>query len=118
MALPGMTAAFLDALVRYDWPGNVRELEKALNRAIVLANGDNMLRLEYLPPVIAGQALDRDSGQPVQPLRETIQAVEAREITQALKVTGGNKSHTARLLGISYPSLLKKVRLYGISQSS
>lgn len=114
---PGMTAAFLDALVRYEWQGNVRELEKALNRAIVLANGDTMLRLEYLPPRIAGHALDRDSGLPVQPLRETIQAVEAREITQALTVTGGNKSHSARLLGISYPSLLKKIRLYGIGLS-
>lgn len=115
---PGMTAAFLDALMRYDWPGNVRELEKALNRAIVLANGDSMLRLDYLPPRVAGRALDRDSGQPVQPLRETIQAVESREITQALTATGGNKSHAARLLGISYPSLLKKIRLYGIDPAA
>ncbi len=115
---PGMTAAFLDALMRYDWPGNVRELEKALNRAIVLANGDSMLRLDYLPPRVAGRALDRDSGLPVQPLRETIQAVESREITQALTATGGNKSHAARLLGISYPSLLKKIRLYDIDPAA
>lgn len=115
---PGMTAAFLDALMRYDWPGNVRELEKALNRAIVLANGDSMLRLDYLPPRVAGHALDHDSGLPVQPLRETIQTVESREITQALTATGGNKSHAARLLGISYPSLLKKIRLYGIGTPS
>ena len=70
------------------------------------------------PPRVAGEALDRDSGQPVQPLRETIQAVESREITQALTATGGNKSHAARLLGISYPSLLKKIRLYGIGATA
>lgn len=114
---PEMTAAFMDALVRYDWPGNVRELEKTLNRAIVLANGDSMLRLAYLPPKIAGLAIDRDNGQPVAPLKQTIQGVESREITHALTVTGGNKSHAARLLGISYPSLLKKIRLYGIDGS-
>jgi len=117
MPPPGMTPAFVDAIVRCDWPGNVRELEKTLNRAIVLANGDSMLRLEYLPPKIAGLALDRDSGAPVTPLKETLQAVESREITHALTVTGGNKAHASRLLGVSYPNLLKKIRMYGIGSS-
>ncbi len=114
---PGMTTAFMDALVRFDWPGNVRELEKTLNRAIVLANGDSMLRLEYLPPRIAGLALDHDNGEPVAPLKETLRSVESREIAHALKVTGGNKSHASRLLGISYPNLLKKIRMYGLGSS-
>ena len=117
MPPPGMTSSFMDALVRYDWPGNVRELEKTLNRAIVLANGDSMLRLEYLPPKLAGLALNRDNGGPVAPLKKTLQAVESREITHALTVTGGNKAHASRLLGISYPNLLKKIRIYGIGPS-
>ena len=109
-----MTSAVVDALMRHEWPGNVRELEKTLNRAIVLANGDTMLRLDSLPPLIAGLAIDRDNGEPVTPLKQTLQAVESREITHALKVTGGNKAHAARLLGVSYPNLLKKIRIYAI----
>ena len=65
--------------------------------------------------LIAGLAIDRDNGEPVTPLKQTLQAVESREITHALKVTGGNKAHASRLLGISYPNLLKKIRLYAIS---
>ena len=50
----------------------------------------------------------------ITPLRETLAAVESREIAQALKASRGNKSAAARLLQISYPSLLKKIRLYGL----
>ena len=50
----------------------------------------------------------------IPPLKETLAAVECREISQVLKCTRGNKSKAARLLGISYPSLLKKIRFYGL----
>jgi DNA-binding NtrC family response regulator len=53
----------------------------------------------------------------IAPLRETISAVEAREIERALEHSGGNKAEASRLLGISYPNLLKKVRLYGLDRS-
>ena len=51
----------------------------------------------------------------VVPLKETLAAVECREIAQAMQIAQGNKSQAARLLKISYPNLLKKIRLYGIS---
>ena len=51
------------------------------------------------------------------PLRETLSAVECREIASTLKLTGGNKSEAARLLGISYPNLLRKVRFYGLQSN-
>jgi DNA-binding NtrC family response regulator/tetratricopeptide (TPR) repeat protein len=113
--LPTCTAAFMDALVQHDWPGNVRELEKCLKRAVVLAQGEGMLRPVHLPPEILGRAAFA-SDEPVPALRETLAAVECREIARALKTTRGNKSQAARLLGISYPNLLKKVRLYGLQQ--
>jgi len=109
-----MGPAFLDALLQHDWPGNIRELEKCLKRAIVLAEGDNLLRPEHLPEQIAVRSVLADDPDQVVPLRETIGAVECREIAHALKITAGNKSHAARLLKISYPSLLKKVRHYGL----
>ena len=111
-----MGPAFLDALLQHDWPGNIRELEKCLKRAIVLAQGDSLLRPEHLPEQIAVRSVLADDPDQVVPLRETIAALECREIAHALKVTGGNKSQAARRLKISYPSLLKKIRHYGLAQ--
>jgi DNA-binding NtrC family response regulator len=111
---PGYTAPFMEALTQHEWPGNVRELEKCIRRAIVLANDDRVLKPEHLPAEIALYALRADRGGLVAPLRESLASVECREIRQALKLTRGNKSEASRLLGISYPNLLKKIRFYGI----
>ncbi len=115
--VPGFTAAFMNALTGHDWPGNVRELEKSLRRAIVLAQDDEMLRPEHLPTEVSAYAFGDSVGRDIAPLRETVGAVECREITAALKAAGGNKSQVCRMLGISYPSLLRKIRLYGIRLS-
>jgi len=110
---PGYTAAFMDALLGYAWPGNVRELVKALNRAIVLAHGEPMLRSDHLPVEIVPANGDPSASRSPATLREVLGAVEAREIARALAATGGNKAAASRLLGISYPNLLKKIRIYG-----
>ncbi len=113
--IPGFTSACLLALQQYEWPGNVRELEKCLRRAMVLAQDEDVLRLSHLPRKIADLSHGDDIAEvTVAPLRETLGAVESREIAAALKASGGNKSQASRLLGISYPSLLRKVRRYGI----
>lgn len=111
---PVLDRVFLDLLVQHDWPGNVRELEKTLRRAIVLAQGDGALRPEHLPTALAGAgpAADGTGDQP--PLKETLAAVECREITRAMRACSGNKSAVSRLLRISYPNLLKKLKHYGI----
>jgi len=50
----------------------------------------------------------------VSPLKDTLAGIEFREISRALDVSGGNKSAAARLLKVSYPTLLNKIRHYGI----
>ncbi|MFT5782993.1 MAG: DNA-binding NtrC family response regulator/tetratricopeptide (TPR) repeat protein [Candidatus Krumholzibacteriia bacterium] len=112
--IPGLDRKFLDCLVEYNWPGNVRELEKALRRAIVLAEGDDVLRVEHLAHEISKQenAVRTDE---ITPLKETLAAIECREITRAMVAAEGNKSQVARVLKISYPNLLKKIRHYGIA---
>ncbi len=112
--IPALDRVFLDRLVEHSWPGNVRELEKSLRRAIVLAQGEGVLRPEHLPAEIAGEQAQSGSGEQIAPLKETLAGIECREITRALKVSGGNKSAAARTLKISYPNLLKKIRHYGI----
>jgi len=112
-SVPMLERRFLDLLIQHSWPGNVRELEKTLRRAIVLAQGDPVLRAEHLPAEISGQESTRD-GVDVAPLRETLAVIECREIRRALRLAGGNKSQVARDLKISYPNLLKKIKHYGL----
>jgi len=111
---PSVGTDFMDALVQHDWPGNIRELEKCIKRALVLARGEGILRLGHLPRELTPYATDRKHPDGRTPLRETLTAVESREIARALRATGGNKSAAAKLLCISYPNLLKKVRQYGL----
>ena len=106
---------FLDLLVQHDWPGNVRELEKTLRRAIVLAQGDSVLRSEHLPQGILRTPVGPRSVVSISPLKETLAGIECREIERAMTAAAGNKSEAARLLKVSYPNLLKKIRHYGIA---
>ncbi len=112
---PMLDRVLLDLLVQHPWPGNVRELEKTLKRAIVLAQGDAVLRPEHLPLAMVGALGGGESGGEQAPLRESLALVECREITRAMQTCDGNKSAAARLLCISYPNLLKKIKHYGIT---
>ncbi len=115
LAIPGFTSGFMDALLRHDWPGNIRELEKCIKRAIVLAQGERVLKPEHLPSHI-GSGATGSTAPAAGPLRETLAGVECREIARVLRLTRGNKSEASRVLGISYPNLLKKIRFYGIRE--
>jgi len=112
---PELTADVLDALQQYDWPGNIRELEKCLQRALILAQGEPRLRPEHLPRGLTPYLATGGRGAAV-PLRETLAAVESREVARTLKACRGNKAAAARALQISYPSLLKKVKIYGLDE--
>lgn len=113
--VPMLSQSSMDILVRHEWPGNVRELEKVLKRAIVLAQGEGVLRPEHLPIELTGVQHKMEMNAGITPLKETLSEIECREIARALNLARGNKSETARMLKISYPNLLKKIRHYGIS---
>jgi transcriptional regulator with PAS, ATPase and Fis domain len=102
-------------LEAYAWPGNVRELEKSIKRAVILADDRQPITLRQLPDEI--RAMDPECVEEVADdalrLRTHVAHLEARLIRTCLRRTAGNKSEAARLLGISYPSLLQKIKLYG-----
>ncbi|HVO84546.1 MAG TPA: sigma-54 dependent transcriptional regulator [Syntrophobacteria bacterium] len=108
--------AVLRALQRYSWPGNVRELENVIERAMVMAGG-RTIELDDLPPALQ-QA--RVQASPLLPDQDTLSIKEAsrrleRElIRRALEKTGGNRTQAARLLEISHPALLYKIKEYGL----
>ena len=105
------TDGFLQALLRYPWPGNVRELRNVIERAVILADGSE-LTLTELPERLAvlAPAKPRDAS----PMRERLDDVERRALTDALREVNGNRTHAARRLGISRRALLYKLKKHGL----
>jgi two-component system response regulator AtoC len=105
----------LSLLMRHSWPGNVRELENAIERAMVFAEG-RQLKPDHFPPEIgSGAGADPVSGTTTgYSLKEAQRILEKNLIVKALEETGGNRTRAAKLLEISHPSLLSKIKTYKI----
>ncbi len=101
----------LQSLEKRDWPGNVRQLENTLRSAVVHSHGRILLE-ENLQDPVEEQVKTEDPPHltPVKLLDE----VEKEHILNALKFAGGNRGKVCELLGISRPTLQRKIRKYGI----
>ncbi|MBI5487690.1 MAG: sigma-54-dependent Fis family transcriptional regulator [Deltaproteobacteria bacterium] len=103
------------ALLDYPWPGNVRELENAIERAVVLAEGERIGASDLPGRILAGRDPIRAflaSGE--LSVKKTERFVEETLIRRALEETGGNRTAAAKLLEISHRALLYKMKEYGI----
>lgn len=116
--IKGFSPQAMDSLLRYPWPGNVRELENAVERAVILCNGDLVTGAE-LPDNIA-HASPREEGPAQQESLSlagmALELVERRAIEDTMRQTGDNKSEAARRLGITRATLHNKLRKYGLEQ--
>src|SRR5262249_12937343 len=104
----GLTPEAEALLVRYPWPGNVRQLKNVLERAVLLEEGD-ILRAEHLPPEVSGERASparRREGSSYQ----TLAQIEEQHVRDVLRMTEGNKSRAARILGIARPTLIEKIK--------
>jgi two-component system response regulator HydG len=111
-AIAGLSDEAIAALEAHDWPGNVRELENCMERAVILAKDEHVAKGNlHMPPA----EQDADYGVPADSL--DLKDVEKRTILRALDVSGWNKVHAARKLGIYPSSLYKKMKRLGIPQS-
>jgi DNA-binding NtrC family response regulator len=111
---PRLSDAAMEALLRYDWPGNVRELENALERAVAVADGPEILP-EHLPQRVLEAPTPRlvdDRALPNPPM----EVIERAYIEWVLKAEAGNKSRAAEVLGIDPSTLYRKLARYGISE--
>jgi DNA-binding NtrC family response regulator len=114
----GFEAPALAALRAYAWPGNARELRNAIERAVVLGEGD-LVGLGDLPPEIAralGKASTLSPGQTPVALARPLREWERDAIIAALTATGGNKAQAAGILEIDRSTLYKKLKDYGIGE--
>ena len=111
----GLLPAAMNRLLQHPWPGNVRELENAIERAIVLSESDVLkpesFSLEGIPGIDSGTSVGVAENYS---LKAAKQKMEKELITRALEKTGGNRTRAAKLLEISHPSLLSKIRSYQI----
>ncbi len=103
---PKVTKNALEELINYDWPGNVREFSNVIERAIIINNSE-ITSFNLLAPV-AGNIN----------LKYRIKMEEAAAIKEALKSSDMNKRKAAKILGISYRSLLYKIKEYNITDKT
>ena len=111
----GISPAAMRVLLGYSWPGNVRELENVIERGILLTE-DAFLTSEDLPPGMGANGRDVSQRNAFGgfSIKTAQRVMEKTLILQALQETGGNRTHAARLLEISHPSLLSKIKTYEI----
>ncbi|MBL0712783.1 MAG: sigma-54-dependent Fis family transcriptional regulator, partial [Desulfosarcina sp.] len=113
--LKGFTNPAADLLVRYDWPGNVRELENVIERAVILTRGDTVAPGD-LPGVLQKQGaatIEEEGRGPV--AGRTLKEMEKEMILATLAQTDQNRTHAAKILGISRRTLQLKLKSYGIN---
>src|SRR5947199_3074510 len=97
----------IDMLMAYHWPGNVRELENALERAVLVCDGQ-VIHAHHLPPSL--QTAESSGTVTRVSLREAVEAYEKDIIQDTLKTTRGNRAKAARLLDTTERVLNYKVR--------
>jgi len=129
---PGLTEQAKTILNNHSWPGNVRELGNTIHKALIFSRG-TPIDAEEISHAIRGGSIERGvvsmgedetirewvrgtlsmtSGDKV--FTDIIDRFSGLLITEALNLTGGNRSQAAKLLGLSRPTLLAKIDKYGI----
>ena len=105
-ALALLSPAAQALLTAYPWPGNVRELENAIERAMVVGNGDT-IEADDLPMRAPGEATTPADDR-------SLAALERVHIERMLDELDGNVTQTAKALGIDRATLYNKLKRYGI----
>jgi DNA-binding NtrC family response regulator len=121
------------ALVGHSWPGNVRELRHVIERAAATCNGSvvsaDALTFDRIStptaPASQGAAVSAESARAASgdevtgpgPIRTELREFERGRILEALKLTNGNQTRAARLLGVSRRTLYNKLTAHGVERS-
>jgi len=96
----------MEALLRHAWPGNVRELDHAVERAVLMAEGDSIQARDLAlgAPADGAAALEQMS----------LEEVEQVLVRKALARAGGNVSEAAKALGLSRSALYRRLKRHGL----
>jgi transcriptional regulator with PAS, ATPase and Fis domain len=122
----GITQDAMLKLMEYDWPGNVRELENILGRAIIFMNYyESFINVQHVPELKNKKADDGHSSLQIhvpntqnRSLADMMEEFESKIIKQALNRFNGNKTVTAKELGLSVRNLYYKLEKYNLEKNS
>jgi len=112
--ISGLTQGAMEKIMTYYWPGNIRELKSALEYAFVIAER-GMIDIDHLPPQILKEvsSLNVDVGKSVRSLRQG-KGSKKEALIEALRISQGNKSEAARILGVNRVTVWNRMKKYGI----
>lgn len=122
--IEGLTESAIEYLQSYDWPGNVRELENILGRAIIFMNYNEMyIDVHHLPPLHKEGQVELKGTNLLPELEEKslehlVMEFEGNIISEYLEKFDGNKTKTAKALGISVRNLYYKLEKYDHARNS
>jgi len=120
---PALSDDALAALQTYDWPGNVRQLRNVIERTMILAPADRMVRIDIdmLPQEVTVEPSKLVPGQAVRsimgtPLREAREAFEREYLRAQIRRFSGNISRTAAFIGMERSALHRKLKALGLAE--
>lgn len=111
----GVTAEAMETLRSYRWPGNIRELRNAVERAMLLAEGDRLTPDDFTlgrrrAPVARALELPEDG--------VNLETLERDLVVQALQRTGGNQTKAAALLGLNRDQIRYRIEKFGLEKAA
>ena len=104
----------IDVQESHSWPGNVRELENLVERSVIMTRSD-MITQDDFPSIITEKEKPEEVRNIGVASGSTLKDAEKEIIIRTLEETGGNRTHTAKILGISRRTLQLKLKEYGIN---
>ena len=123
-----LSTAARASLEHYDWPGNVRELENIIQRHVALCQSERIDEIQCfrgassVPTTRESSEVSSDTSQLIPEtgidLEELLEDFERRHLKEAIRMTGGNLTNAAKLLGMSYRSIRYRVKKLGLKENA
>ena len=111
----GLTPAAAQLLARYTWPGNIRELKNAVERAMLLVEGDMLDEADF--PLLTGKR-QVAAGFELPADGVDLETLERDLVKQALRRTGGNQTRAAALLGLNRDQIRYRIEKFGLEKGA
>jgi len=115
--IEGLSSEAMPILMGYSWPGNIRELENVMERAVLLGKG------RWITPADLPQSITSDQHVPLSvapehtlSIKKASKHLERELIQKALELTGGNRTRASKILEISRPMLISKIKTYKLEE--
>lgn len=111
---PTLSEAVRNLLLAYDWPGNIRELRNAMERAAILAGGEEIAVEDFSLEIDDAPLVEGEIAAPAPATGQGLESTEKKMIVDALARAGGNKTEAAKLLKITRRRLYSRMKVHGI----